>query len=183
MIIPRLLTKYRKEVIPAMEKKFDYKNIMSIPKISKVVINIGIGRISVAKENKFIEKIEKDLIKVSGQKPTIRKSKQSISGFKVRQGMDVGMMVTLHGKRMYDFIDRLISIALPRMRDFRGIDSKSFDQGGSLNIGIKEHNIFPEVTYESVKDIFGMQVTITTTAKSKDEGVELLKLIGFPIKK
>lgn len=181
-MIPRLLTKYRQEVIPAMREKFDYKSIMAVPKVKKVVLNAGIGRATVAKDSKLVERVEKDLAKISGQKPASRKAKRSVSGFKVRQGMNVGLMVTLRGRRMYDFIDRLISIALPRTRDFRGIDPKSFDQGGNLNIGIREHNIFPEVTYESLKDIFSLAVTITTTAKSKEEGIELLKLLGFPIK-
>ena len=183
LTVPRLLTKYRKEVMPAMKAKFGYKNVMAIPKIEKVVVNVGYGRKAVAKETKAIEKIEQDLAKITGQKPAVRKSKKSISGFKVREGLDVGMMVTLRGRRMYDFIDRLISVALPRSRDFRGLDSKAFDQHGSLNMGIKEQTIFPEVTYESLKDIFSLQVTITTTAKNKEEGEDLLRLIGFPIKK
>ena len=179
---PRLLEKYRKEVMPAMRAKFGYKNVMAMPKIEKVVVNVGFGRKAVAKETKAIEKIEQDITKITGQKVAMRKAKQSISGFKLRQGMDVGMAVTLRGRRMYDFIDRLISIALPRSRDFHGLEQKAFDQHGSLNIGIKEQTIFPEVTYESLKDIFSLQVTVTTTAKSKEEGVELLRLIGFPIK-
>ncbi len=179
---PRLLIRYRKEVIPAMREKFGYKSVMAVPKIEKVVINIGFGRRAVAKETAAIEKIEKDLIKLTGQKPAVRKSKKSISGFKIRQGMDIGMIVTLRGPRMYDFIDRLISMALPRSRDFHGLDPKSFDKSGNLNIGIKEHSIFPEITYESLKDIFGLEITITTTAKSKEEGAGLLKLMGFPIK-
>ena len=179
---PRLLTKYRKEVLPAMKVKFGYKNVMAVPKIEKVVVNVGYGRRAVAKETKAIEKIEQDLTKITGQKPAVRKSKKSISGFKVRQGLDVGMMVTLRGRRMYDFIDRLISISLPRSRDFHGLDQGAFDQHGNLSIGIKEQTIFPEVTYESLKDIFSLQVTVTTTAKSKEEGVELLRLMGFPIK-
>lgn len=182
MAAPRLLTKYRQDVVPAMQGKFNYKNVMAVPKVQKVVLNVGVGRPAVAKETKFIEKVEKELTKISGQKPAVRKAKKSISGFKVRQGLDIGMIVTLRGKRMYDFIDRLISTALPRMRDFRGINARSFDQHGNLNIGIKEHNIFPESTYESLKDIFGLQITITTTAKSKEEGIELLRLMGFPIK-
>jgi len=179
---PRLLAKYRKEVIPAMREKFGYKSIMAVPRIEKVVINVGFGRKAVMKETAAIEKMEKDLAKLTGQKPAVRSAKKSISGFKVRQGMEIGMMVTLRGKRMYDFIDRLISIALPRSRDFHGLDPKSFDKQGSLSVGIKEHSIFPEITYESLKDIFGLEVAVATTAKSRDEGVELLRLLGFPIK-
>ncbi len=178
----RLLERYRKGVIPAMREKFGYKSIMAVPRIEKVVINVGFGRKAVAKETAAIEKIEKDLAKLTGQKPAVRKAKKSISGFKVRQGMDIGAMVTLRGKRMYDFIDRLISIALPRSRDFHGLDPKSFDRQGSLSIGIKEHSIFPAITYESLKDISGLEISVATTAKSREEGTELLKSMGFPIK-
>lgn len=181
--MPRLLIKYRKEILPAMKAKFGYKNVMAMPKIEKVVVNVGFGRRAVAKETKAIEKIERDLSKITGQKTAIRKAKKSISGFKVRQGLDVGMVATLRGRRMYDFIDRLISIALPRSKDFHGLEQKAFDQHGNLNLGIKEQTIFPEVTYESLKDIFSLQVTVATTANSKEEGIELLRLMGFPIKK
>ncbi|OGN03890.1 MAG: 50S ribosomal protein L5 [Candidatus Yanofskybacteria bacterium RIFCSPHIGHO2_01_FULL_44_17] len=180
---PRLLTKYRKEVIPAMRAKFGYKNVMQVPKIEKVVVNVGYGRKAIAKDTKAIERIEQDLNKITGQKPSVRKAKKSISGFKLREGLEVGFAVTLRGRRMYDFIDRLISIALPRSRDFHGLDNNSFDKRGSLNIGIKEQTIFPEVSYESMKDIFSLQITITTSAKRKEEGAELLSLVGFPIKK
>lgn len=180
MTTPRLLTRYRSEVVPAMREKFGYKSVMAVPRIEKIVVNVGFGRI--VKESKVVERIEKDLAKITGQKPSLRKAKKSIAGFKIRQGVGIGMMVTLRGRRLYDFIDRLISVALPRSRDFHGIDAKSFDQGGSLNIGVREHIIFPEVVYESLKDIFGLQVTVTTNARSKEEGAELLRLMGFPIK-
>ncbi|OGN00340.1 MAG: 50S ribosomal protein L5 [Candidatus Yanofskybacteria bacterium RIFCSPHIGHO2_02_FULL_41_29] len=177
-----LLNKYRKEVAPAMQKKFGIDNIMAVPKIEKVVINVGIGK--VAKDDKFIEKVQKDLALLSGQKPVFRKAKKSIAGFKSRQGMNIGLVVTLHGKMMYDFIDRLIHVALPRSKDFRGINPKNFDNNGNLNLGIKEHSIFPEIHYESLKDIFGLEVTVVTTAKKNREwGVELLRLMGFPVKK
>ena len=177
----RLLEKYRKVVIPAMQKEFDIKNIMAVPKIEKVVLNTGIGRI--LKDNKAIEKVEQDLAKLTGQKPIPRKAKKSIASFKIREGMVIAYTVTLRGKRMYDFIDRLISIALPRSKDFRGIDIKNFDKDGNLNIGLKEQNIFPEIQYESLKDIFGLEVTVATTARNKEQGIELLRLVGFPIKK
>lgn len=176
-----LLKQYRKEVIPAMQKKFGIGNVMAVPKIEKVVINVGIGK--VIKDDKFVEKIVRDLALLSGQKPVFRKAKKSISGFKSREGMNIGLMLTLRGKRMYDFISRLIFVALPRSKDFRGIDSKNFDKNGSLNLGIKEHSIFSEIHYESLKDIFGLQVTVVTTAKIREQGVELLRLFGFPIKK
>src|SRR3989338_3978517 len=177
----RLLQKYRKEVIPAMQKEFNIANVMAVPKVEKVVVNIGIGR--VAKDDKVTERIAKDLTVISGQKPVFRKAKKSISGFKSREGMKVGISVTLRGKRMYDFLDRLISIALPRSKDFRGIETKNFDKMGNLNFGIKESSIFPEINYENVKDIFGLEVTVVTTAKNREKGVELLKQLGFPIKK
>ena len=176
-----LLNKYRKEVVPAMQKKFGIENVMAVPKIDKVVINVGIGK--VAKDDKFIEKVVRDLGLLSGQKPVFRKAKQSISGFKSREGMNVGLVVTLRGKRMYDFIDRLINVSLPRSKDFRGIDPKHFDKDGNLNLGLKEHSIFPEIHYESLKDIFGLEITVVTTAKNRERGVELLRLFGFPIKK
>ena len=178
--MPRLLEKYRKVVIPLMMEKFGYRNVMAVPKIEKVAVNIGAGRIGTDKN--FKERVERDIALITGQKPAERAARKSISGFKIRQGMVVGLVSTLRGKRMYDFLDRLIAIALPRSRDFRGIEIKSFDQKGSLNIGIKEQIIFPEVEYESSKDIFSFQVTVATTAKTKEEGIELLKLMGFPIK-
>ena len=163
-----------------MRVKFGYKSVMAAPRIEKVTVNVGSGRI--AAEPKLKERIEKDIGLITGQKPAPRIAKKSIAGFKVRQGMMVGFVSTLRGKRMYDFVDRLISVALPRSRDFRGIDQKSFDAKGNLNLGIREQTIFPEVIYESSKDIFPFQVTVTTTAKTREEGIELLKLIGFPIK-
>ena len=175
-----LLLKYRKDIIPAMQAKFGIKNIMAVPKIDKVVINVGIGKM--LKDDKFVEKAVRDISLLSGQKPVFRKARKSISGFKTREGMNVGLSVTLRGKRMYDFISRLIFVALPRSKDFRGIELKNFDKNGSLNLGIKEHSIFPEIHYESLKDIFGLQITITTTAKDRQKGIALLKLIGFPIK-
>ncbi len=181
MKTPRMLKLYRTKVVPQMMADFKYKTVMAVPKIEKVVVNIGTGRM--VKDAKFLEKAEKDLQQLTGQKPSIRKAKKSISGFKLREGTDVGMAVTLRGRRMYDFIDRLVSIALPRTRDFRGLNPSSFDKQGSLNIGIKEHNIFPEIKYETLKDIFGLGLTITTTARSKEEGTALLRLMGFPIKK
>ena len=176
----RILSKYRKEIIPALKKEFGYKNVNSVPKIEKVVVNIGIGR--VAKDAKLIERMQLDLVKITGQKPSIRNAKKSIAGFKLREGTPVGLIVTLRGTRMYDFIDRLISLALPRSRDFQGLPAESLDDAGNLNIGIKEQNIFPEVSYESMKDIFGLQVTVVTNAGSSEKGMALLKKIGFPIK-
>lgn len=178
----RIIEKYKKEIRPAIQKQFGYKNVSQVPKIIKVVINVGMGRIAVNKDTKLMEKIEADLAKISGQKPSLRKSKKSIAGFKLREGMAVGCAVTLRGGRMYDFIDRLIAIALPRSRDFQGISLSAVDTNGNLNIGIKEHNIFPEVSYESLKDIFGLEINVVTTARSREEGIALLRLFGFPLK-
>lgn len=178
---PRLLEKYRKEVVPSLMEKFSYKNVMAVPKIEKAVVNVGFGKR--ASESAMIEKIIEGLTEITGQRPIMTKARLSIAGFKLREGVAIGAKTTLRSTRMYDFIDRLISVALPRSRDFRGIDPKSIDPRGNLSIGIKENNIFPEVTYESLKDVFGLEVTITTTAKTLEEGEELLRLMGFPIKK
>ncbi|MBX4211303.1 MAG: 50S ribosomal protein L5 [Candidatus Yanofskybacteria bacterium] len=177
----RLQEQYRKTIVPALQEKFGITNVMAVPKIEKVVINTGIGRM--LKDDKAIEKTEQDLAILAGQKATFRKAKKSIASFKVREGMPVGIAVTLRGKRMYDFIDRLINIALPMSKDFRGIDTKNVDAQGNLNMGIKEHNIFPEINYENIKDIFGLQVTVTTDAKEREQGMELFRLLGFPFKK
>ena len=176
-----LLQKYRKEVIPALQKEFGIKNVMAAPKVEKVVVNVGIGKIT--KDDKAVEKITGDLAKLTGQKPVFRKAKRSIASFKIRQGMNIGLSATLRGKRMYDFMDRLISVALPRSKDFRGIDTKNFDRNGNLNLGVKESSIFPEVTYETLKDIFSLEVTVATTARDNQKGIALLRGLGFPIKK
>lgn len=180
MNTPRLLEKYRKTVASALQKSFDIDNVMAIPKIKKVVVNTGIGKF--LKDDKAIERVKRDMSLLSGQKVVMKKAKQSIAGFKTREGMEVGISVTLRGKRMYDFIDRLISVALPRSKDFRGIEAKNFDKMGNLNLGIKESSIFPEVNYENIKDIFSLEVTVVTDAKNRERGIALLKLLGFPIK-
>ena len=177
----RLQEQYRKSVIPALQKEFHIKNVMAVPKVLKVTINTGIGRL--IKDDAAVKKVERDLALLSGQKPVTRAAKKSISSFKVREGMPVGMSVTLRGSRMYDFIDRLIALALPMSKDFRGVDPKNVDRDGNLNLGIREQTIFPEVTYETLKDIFGLQVTITTNAKNRERGLALLKQLGVPFKK
>jgi large subunit ribosomal protein L5 len=178
----RLYDQYKKTSIPALQKEFGIANVMAVPRLEKVVINTGIGK--VLKDDKMLAKIERDLGVLTGQKPVYRKAKKSVSSFKVRQGMPVGLSVTLRGKRMYDFIDRLISMALPMSKDFRGIDVKNFDQKGNLNLGIREQNIFPEVTYESLKDIFGLQITVVTkNSQNREQGIALMRSLGFPIQK
>jgi large subunit ribosomal protein L5 len=182
-----LKEKYKKEAIPGIMKKFGIKNVMAVPKLEKVVVNVGLGKEINNKpsdeQKKFIENLSHDLSLISGQKPSITKAKKSIAGFKLREGTPSGIRVTLRGKKMYDFLERFINVVLPRSRDFAGINPKSFDKNGNLNIGIKEQIIFPEVSAEKLKNIFGLEITIKTTAKNKEQGLELLKLIGFPIKK
>ncbi|MGB3988371.1 MAG: 50S ribosomal protein L5 [Minisyncoccales bacterium] len=178
--------KYNQEVVSAMMERFGYKNRNQAPKIDKVVINIGFGRDAIAKSGeelrKFISGITDDLAAITGQKPSMRQARKSIAGFKLREGNVIGAKVTLRGERMYDFLDRLIHVALPRSRDFRGLNNKSFDDEGNMSIGIKEQIIFPEVSVDKIRNIFGFQITIRTTASTKEEGVELMRLLGFPIK-
>lgn len=182
----RLAEKYKREVIPEMMKKFGYKNPMAVPKIKKVVVNVGFGRMVIDKTSKEAEKIQKyifnSLALITGQKPQRREAKKSISSFKLREGMTVGARVSLGGKRMYYFLEKLIGLVLPRTRDFKGLSPKAFDKEGNLTIGFKEFTPFPEISPEKEKGIFGLEVTVVTTAKNQEEGIELLKLIGFPIK-
>jgi len=176
-----LKKKYQTEVIPEMKKMFGYKNNHQVPKIEKVTLNVGLSR--AIKDSSLKEEIEKTLLLITGQKPVKTKAKKSISGFKIRAGQEVGMMVTLRGERMWDFVEKLISVAIPRVRDFRGIEEKLFDQRGNLSYPIKEQLVFPEILSDEIGAIFGFQVNITTTAKEKKEGIALLRLLGFPIKK
>lgn len=178
---PRLKKKYKEVVVFTMMKKFNYKNHMQVPKLEKVVINMGIGKDN--KDTKAIESAEKELSLISGQKPVITRARKSIAGFNLRKGDICGLMVTLRGDRMWEFLDRMITVALPRVRDFNGLPSTSVDGRGSYTIGIKEHVIFPEVDYNTIYKIRGMNVTIVTTAKSPEETVELLREIGIPIRR
>ena len=177
---------YKKEVIPEMMKKFGYKSAMAVPKIKKVVVNTGFGRLISGKtseeQKKIYSAILEDLSLITGQKPVLKKSKKSISAFKTRKGLPIGTAIILRGKMMNDFLQRLIHLVLPRSRDFQGIDPSSFDNDGNLTIGVKEHIVFPEVSPEKSKNIFGLEITIVTNAKTREEGIELLKLMGFPIK-
>jgi large subunit ribosomal protein L5 len=175
-----LKEKYNKEVLKKFQEKFGVRNIMEVPRITKIVLNAGVGKY--LKEKDSLEEIVSAIKDLSGQKPVMTKARKSISGFKVRKGQEVGVVVTLRGSRMWDFLGKLVKVALPRIRDFRGIKEKSFDQEGNLNIAIKEHIVFPEIVAENVKNIFGFQVTIVNTAKTREEGIELFRLLGFPIK-
>jgi large subunit ribosomal protein L5 len=175
-----LRQKYTKEVIPAMQAKFGYKNIMAAPKIVKAVVNAGVGRL---REEKEREEVVKYLSLITSQKTAPRSAKKAIAAFKTREGMIIGYQTTLRGRRMYDFLSRLVHAALPRTRDFQGLEPSSFDQSGNLTIGVKEHTIFPEMIGEDYRFLFGLEITVVTSAKTREEGVELLRLMGFPIKR
>ncbi len=177
---PRLKEKYKKDIIPAMMKEFSYKNIMQAPKIQKVVLNVGLGE---AIQNiKLLDAAQKELAMITGQKALVTKAKKSIATFKLRQGMPIGCKVTLRGNVMYEFLDRLISAALPRIRDFRGVSGKSFDGRGNYSLGIKEQFIFPEIDYDKVEMVHGMDVIICTSAKTDKESKALLRYLGVPFR-
>lgn len=177
----RLKDKYKNEVVKALMEKFQYKNIMEVPKLEKIVLNMGLGD---AKDNrKLLDSAVKELATITGQKPVVTRAKKSVANFKVREGMPVGAKVTLRGERMYEFLDRLITIALPRVRDFRGTNPNSFDGRGNYALGIKEQLIFPEINYDEVEKLRGMDIIIVTTAKTDEEARELLKLMGMPFSK
>jgi len=177
----RIKDKYLNEAVPALQKKFKFKSAMEIPKLEKVVLNMGIG--NEAKDNpKVIESAVADMMTISGQKPIVTKAKKSIANFKLREGMKVGCKVTLRGQRMYEFIDKLFNIAMPRVRDFRGVSRDSFDGRGNYSLGVKEQLIFPEINYDKVDRVRGMDITIVTTAKTDEAARELLLLLGMPFK-
>jgi len=178
---PRLFEEYNKAVIPAMIKKFGYKNVMQVPKLTKIDLNIGIGKAK--EEPASLKSAQEDIRTITGQQPVVTRAKKAISNFKIRQGDPVGCHVTLRRARMYEFLDRLISTAFPRVRDFSGMPDKSFDGRGNYSMGLKEQIIFPEINYDKVDKIRGMNITISTTAKTDAEAYELLALFGFPFKK
>ena len=174
----RLQEKYRAEVVPALQQKFQYKNVMEIPRLEKIVINMGLGD---CKDNaKALEVAVSELATIAGQKPLVTKSKKNIANFKLRAGMNVGAKVTLRGDRMYEFADKLVSIVLPRVRDFRGVSAKAFDGRGNYALGVREQLIFPEIEYDKVEKIRGMEMVFVTTAKTDEEAKELLKQLGMP---
>ena len=174
----RLKEKYLNEVVPGLQEQFKYTNVMAIPKLDKVVINIGLGEVT--QNPKALDAAINDLTLITGQKPVVTKAKKSIAGFKLREGMPVGVKVTLRGDRMYEFVDRLVSVALPRVRDFRGVSPKSFDGRGNYSLGLKEQLIFPEIEYDKIDKTRGMEIVFATTAKTDEEGRALLKLLGMP---
>lgn len=173
--------KFKTEIIPALVKELGLTNLNKAPRLNKIVINVGLGRF--VKEAGFIEAVEKSLAKISGQKPVRCRSKKSISNFKIREGQEIGVMATLRGPRMYDFVEKLVKVTFPRMRDFRGVSTKSFDGQGNYTIGFKEHTAFPEIRAEDLNKIHGIQIIINTTAKNKTSGKVLLKKLGFPFSK
>ena len=177
----RLSEQYKNEIVDAMIKKFEYKNIMEVPKLDKVVINMGVGE---AKENaKVLDSAVKDLETITGQKAVLTKAKNSVANFKIREGMAIGCKTTLRGEKMYDFVDRLINLALPRVRDFRGVNANAFDGRGNYALGIKEQLIFPEIDYDKIDKVRGMDLCFVTTAKTDEEARELLSLMGAPFAK
>ena len=177
----RLQELYKKQIIPKLREKFDYKNDLEAPKLVKVVVNVGFGRHT--KEKAYIDNVVNSLSRITGQKPVLTKARKSISSFKVREGMVIGACVTLRGTRMYDFVEKLIHISFPRVRDFRGISEKSADKLGNLTVGFREHLAFPEIKADEVENVFSLEVSLTTNAKIREESLELFRLMGFPFKK
>ncbi len=176
----RLRERYREEVTPALKEKFEYKNVMQIPQIEKIVVNMGVGE--AAQNQRALDGAMDDLAKITGQKPQLRRARKSIAGFKIREGMPVGARVTLRGERMWEFLDRLISVALPRVRDFRGISPRSFDGRGNFALGLREQLIFPEISYDAIDATRGLDVAVVTTAETDEEARELLRLLGMPFR-
>jgi large subunit ribosomal protein L5 len=171
---------YQKKAVPELKKQFGYKNDLQVPKLEKAVLNVGLGK--GIKDASFIENAESTLLRITGQKPLKTKAKKAISNFKIRQGMVIGLKVTLRGQRMWDFVEKLIKVTLPRVRDFRGLDLKALDKKGNLNIGIKEHLAFPEIKVDEIEKLHGLEIAIVTTAKTKEEGAALFVALGFPFK-
>ena len=176
----RLREIYKKEIVPALTKQFGYKSVMQVPRVSKVVLNMGVGE--AVGDKKLLENAAADMQKIAGQKPVITKARKAIAAFKIREGYPIGCMVTLRENRMYEFLDRLISVALPRVRDFRGVSGRSFDGRGNFNMGVKEQIIFPEIEYDKIDAMRGMNITITTTAKTDAEAKALLAAFRFPFR-
>lgn len=181
MLTPRLLDKFRNEITPAMAKLFNYRNKLEVPRLEKVVINIGLGE--AIQDIKFLEAAQNELAMITGQKSVVTRAKKAIANFKIRKGSSIGCKVTLRRAKMYEFLDRLIAVAIPRIRDFRGLSPNSFDKGGNYSFGLNEQLIFPEVDVDKVLKTHGMDITITTTAKTEKEAYELLRLLGMPFSK
>lgn len=179
-MIPRLKTRYKEEVVPAMMKEFNYSNSMQVPRLSKIVLNVGLGE--AIREAKAVDATMRDITSIAGQKPVVTKAKKSIATYKLRAGMPIGCMVTLRGANMYEFYDRLVNVSIPRIRDFRGVSDKSFDGRGNYTIGIREQIIFPEIEYDKIDKIRGLNITLCTTAGTDEEAKALLKVMGMPFR-
>lgn len=180
-IVPRLKKRYREEIVPALVKRFGYRNVMEVPRLEKIVVNIGLGE---GKDDaKALDSASQDIATITGQRPVITRARKSIASFKLRAGQPIGLKATVRGNRMYDFLDRLCNVALARQRDFRGISPDSFDGRGNYTLGLEEQLIWPEIDYDSIDKVRGMEITIVTTAKSDEEGQELLRLLGMPFKR
>jgi len=179
--VPRLKTRYKEEIVPALVKEFNYRSVMQVPRVTKIAVNIGMGE--ALQNSKAIEAAAGDLAIITGQKPVVTKARNSIAAFKLREGMPVGVMVTLRGARMWDFLDRFINIVLPRQRDFQGISPDSFDGRGNYSIGLREQLVFPEIDYDKVDKVRGMEVTIVTSARTDEEARRMLSMMGMPFKR
>ncbi len=179
---PRLLRFYRDELFDRLSREFDYQNMMQVPRVEKITLNMGLGSAAVKKDKNMIASAVKDMQLIAGQKPVVTKARKAISAFKIREGFEVGCMVTLRRNHMYDFLDRLISIAIPRIRDFRGLSAKAFDGRGNYSFGIREQIVFPEIDYDEVDELRGMNITITTSARTDDEAAALLRGFNFPLR-
>jgi len=179
--VPRLKKQYKDNVIPALMKRFKYPNVMMVPRLEKIVVNVGVGEAS--QNPKLLDSVSEEMGRITGLKPAITRAKKSISNFKLRQGMPVGCFVTLRRNHMFEFLDRLISVAIPRIRDFRGLSDRSFDGRGNYSLGVREQIIFPEIDYDKIEKIRGMNITIVTTAKTDEEALELLKELGLPFRR
>jgi large subunit ribosomal protein L5 len=178
--LPRLKAQYRKEIVPALKEEFKFENVMQVPGLTKIVVNMGVG--SAAKDGKLIEGAIRDLTAITGQKPQVNIAKKSIAQFKLREGQPIGVHVTIRGDRMWEFLDRLLNLALPRIRDFRGLSGKQFDGRGNYTFGLSEQSMFHEIPQDSIDQVRGMDITVVTTAKTDDEGRALLRALGFPFK-
>ncbi|MFQ5863630.1 MAG: 50S ribosomal protein L5 [bacterium] len=179
--IPRLITEYKEKIVPALMKRFNYRNMMEVPRLEKIVINMGVGE--ALEDSKLLDRAMEDLEVVSGQKAVVTTAKKSISNFKLREGRKIGCKVTLRHWRMYEFLDRLINLAIPRVRDFRGLSDRSFDGRGNYSLGVREQIIFPEINYDKIDRIRGLDISIVTTAKTDEEGFELLSAFGMPFRR
>jgi len=181
LIVPRLKEKYTKEIAPKMMEQFGFKNVLEVPRISKIVINVGLGE--AAADKKLIDTVVDEMARITGQRPVVTKAKKAVAGFKIRKDSPVGCKITLRKARMYEFLDRFINVALPRIRDFRGLNANSFDGNANYSLGVNEQSIFPEIDVDGIQLVHGMDITIVTTAKKREEGYELLKFFGFPFKR